>query len=273
MSELGRLVRAPNLALAAGGVVAGGWIALETLALPTALCWAAASAIALGAVGNIVNDLFDVPADIANQRTTRPLVAHSISPRQAVAAACVAAPVGLGAAALAGRAVLGAAAVALVVLLIYSPVLKPVPLLGNVAVALVAGFPLAYGALAVSRFGAGLVPWALAGALHFVRELVKDVEDAPGDRLAGRRTVAVVLGVRRTAVVASAAALAFVPLSVVLPLRAHYGAAYYLIALPAQMAVLVAATQLLLGEIARAPRLLKAAMVAGLVALVSGRVT
>jgi 4-hydroxybenzoate polyprenyltransferase len=112
----------------------------------------------------------------------------------------------------------------------------------------------------------------LAGALHLVRELVKDVEDEPGDRLARRRTLAVVLGTRRAAVTAGIAAIAFVPLSLVLPLRAQYGAAYYLFALPAQMAALVAATQLLLGQTGRVPLLLKAAMLAGLVALVSGRV-
>jgi hypothetical protein len=43
-------------------------------------------------------------------------------------------------------------------------------------------------------------------------------------------------------------------------------------ALPVQMAVLVAATWLILGRVARVSALLKASMVVGLAALVAGRV-
>jgi len=267
-----RLIRAPNLVMAAGGVVAGGWIGLAGVATPPPLVWAALSGIGLGAAGNAINDVFDVPADLANRRTERPLVTGAMTTRAAVVLALGAGVLGLATAALAGGRVFAAATAALAVMLVYSPWLKPVPLVGNVAVAAVAGFPLAYGALAVGRPAAGLVPWVLAAAIHLVREMVKDIEDEVGDRVLRRRTLAVALGPRGAAIVAGAAAAAFVPLSLVLPLRAHYGAAYYLLALPAQMAVLIAATHLLLGRTDRIARLLKAAMVAGLVALVAGRV-
>jgi len=258
--------------MAAGGVVAGGWIGLAGLAAPPPLVWAALSGVGLGAAGNAINDWFDVPADLANRRTERPLVTGAISSRAAVALALGAGVFGLVAAALAGGRVFAAAAAVLAVMLAYSPWLKPLPLVGNVAVAAVAGFPLEYGALAVGWPAAGFVPWVLAAAIHLVREMVKDIEDEVGDRVLHRRTLAVALGPRGAAVAAGAAAAAFVPLSLFLPLRAHYGAAYYLFALPAQMAVLIAATRLLLGQTDGIARLLKAAMVAGLVALVMGRV-
>jgi len=57
-----------------------------------------------------------------------------------------------------------------------------------------------------------------------------------------------------------------------LPHLAGYGGAYFLIALPAQMAVLIAATWLILGRVERVSALLKASMVVGLVALVVGRI-
>jgi len=263
-----RLIRGPNLVLAAGGVVAGGWIGLADVGAPAPLVWAALSGLGLGAAGNAINDWFDVPADVANRRTERPLVSGAMTPRAAVALALGAGVLGLATAALAGGRVFAAAAAVLAVMLAYSPWLKPVPLVGNIAVAAVAGFPLEYGALAVGRPAAGLVPWVLAAAIHLVREMVKDIDDEAGDRVLRRRT----LGPKRAAVAAGIAAAAFVPLSLILPLRAHYGAAYYLFALPAQMAVLIAATRLLLGQTDRIARLLKAAMVAGLVALVAGRV-
>ncbi|HEV2671306.1 MAG TPA: hypothetical protein VGU74_09450, partial [Gemmatimonadales bacterium] len=57
-----------------------------------------------------------------------------------------------------------------------------------------------------------------------------------------------------------------------LPRNAGYGGAYFLIALLAQMAVLIAATWMLLGRVERVSALLKAAMVIGLAALVAGKV-
>src|SRR5207247_650000 len=83
---------------------------------------------------------------------------------RATADLCVAggAVIGLGAAAFVnGTAVLvGLAAFA--VLGLYSPVLKRRGLPGNVAVALLGGLPLIYGALAVGHAAAGIVPWILA---------------------------------------------------------------------------------------------------------------
>lgn len=73
-------------------------------------------------------------------------------------------------------------------------------------------------------------------------------------------------------VVAAGVGLVFVPASLLLPRSAGYGGAYFVIALLAQMAVLVAATWLLLGKVERVSALLKGAMIIGLIALVAGRV-
>jgi 4-hydroxybenzoate polyprenyltransferase len=98
------------------------------------------------------------------------------------------------------------------------------------------------------------------------------VEDERGDRAAGRRTLPIVTDRRRALVIAAGAALLFVPASLLLPLRAGYGGAYFLIALLAQMAVLLAATWMLLGRVERVSPILKVAMVVGLAALVAGKV-
>jgi geranylgeranylglycerol-phosphate geranylgeranyltransferase len=160
---------------------------------------------------------------------------------------------------------------ALVVMVAYSPLLKPIPVLGNVAVALVAGSPPFYGALAVDRPMLGVVPWVLAAWLHFVREIVKDVEDETGDRAIGRRTLPITVGQRAALVIAAGVALLFVPASLLLPWGAGYGRAYFVIALLADTAVLLAATWLLLGNVRRVSTLLKVAMVIGLIALVAGK--
>jgi 4-hydroxybenzoate polyprenyltransferase len=268
-----RLVRATNLLIAAGGVVAGGWIALGAFRLPKLLCFAALSGLALGAAGNAWNDICDQGADRLNRTPEqRPLTAGGIRRGTADLIVFLGSLIGVGAAALVSEWQVIAALGALVVMLAYSPRIKPLPAAGNVAVALIAGLPPFYGALAVGAPEAGVVPWVLAAWLHFAREIVKDVEDEAGDRAIGRRTLPIVVGRRPAQVVAAGVALLFVPASLLLPRLAGYGGAYFLIALPAQMAVLIAATWLILGRVERVSVLLKAAMVVGLVALVAGKV-
>src|SRR2546425_11749284 len=265
-------MRAANLLIAAAGVLAGGWIALAHIGAPKALLFAALSGIALGAVGNPWNDIRDIAADRINRPAARPLAAGALSRDTANFLIFLGTLIGLVSAALvSGRQVIAAFA-ALAVMLLYSPLLKPRPLVGNLAVAVVAGSPPFYGALAVGLPAAGVVPWLLAAWLHFVREIVKDVEDEAGDRTIGRRTLPIVVGRRPALLVAAAAGLFFVPASLVLPRSAGYSGAYFLIALLAQMAVLVVATWMLLGRVDRVSTLLKVAMVVGLLALVAGKV-
>ena len=267
-----RLMRAPNLVIAAAGVLAGGWIALGRIALPKELLFAAISGMALGAAGNAWNDVCDAAADRVNRPGTRPLAAGQLSPGTAHLIVFLGALVGLSAAALVSGTQVLVAGLALAVMLAYSPLLKPRPAVGNAAVAVVAGSPPFYGALAAGAPAAGVVPWILAAWLHLAREIVKDVEDEPGDRAIARRTLPIVLGSRQAQVIAAGLGLLFVPASLLLPWRTGYGVAYFLIALVAQMAVMVAAVWLLLGRVERVSILLKTAMVAGIVALVAGKV-
>src|SRR5207247_4979607 len=132
-----------------------------------------------------------------------------------------------------------AALAALAVMLAYSPLIKPRPVAGNIAVALIAGLPPFYGALALGGPAAGIVPWVLAAWLHLAREIVKDVEDEAGDRAIGRRTLPIAVGRRPAMVVAAGVGLLFIPASLLLPRAGGYGGAYYLIALFAHPAVLV----------------------------------
>ena len=267
-----RLMRGSNLLIAAAGVLAGGWIALGSIGFPKELLFASLSGIALGAAGNTWNDIRDVAADRVNRRHGRPLAAGQIARGTADLIVFGGSLLGIAFAGLVSGYQVLAALAALAVLLAYSPLLKPRPLIGNVAVALVAGSPPFYGALAVGIPAAGLVPWVLAAWLHFVREVVKDVEDEPGDRAIGRRTLPIAVGRRPALVLAAGAGLLFVPASLLLPRNAGYSGAYFLIALLAQMAMLIAATWLLLGRVERVSALLKGAMVIGLVALVAGKV-
>src|SRR5205823_2462788 len=229
--------------------------------------------IGFGAAGNALNDIWDRAGDRVNRpRGERPLAAGRLTRGTADLCVVAGAVAGLAAAALVNGGAVLVGAAALVVMIAYSPLLKRRGLPGNLAVALVAGLPLLYGAIAVDRPAAGLVPWTLAAWLHLVREIVKDLDDQAGDAALGRRTLPLVLGPRRAGVVAAVLAAAFVPLSLALPAQAHYGGAYFLIALFAQLAVLAVASRLFAGHgvVARRPDDLRTAGLLVLATLPAG---
>ena len=273
VTDLLRLVRAGNLLVAAAGVLAGGWVALGAIAVPRLLGFAAVAAVGFGAAGNALNDLRDVAADRVNRPGgERPVAAGRLRRETAHLVAAAGIFIGVAMAALVSGTALLVGIAALVVIAAYSPLLKPAGVAGNVAIAAVAGLPLWFGAFAVGRPAAGVVLWVLAAWIHLVREIVKDIEDEPGDRAAGRRTLPIRWGARRAGLLAGALAVTFVPLSLALPVAAHYRGGYYALAVVPQLAVLAAASRLFVGRPERLSRLLKGAMVVGLAALVLGKV-
>lgn len=76
----------------------------------------------------------------------------------------------------------------------YNHSWKGSPLIGNLVVSIVSSTPFLYGALAWGSVSSGVLPALLALPIHFVREMVKDVEDILGDQYAGQNTFAVRFG-------------------------------------------------------------------------------
>jgi geranylgeranylglycerol-phosphate geranylgeranyltransferase len=269
-AEVVTLVRGRNLLLAAAGVAIGGALALGRVALPRELVLALLSAIGLGAVGNTANDLWDVEADRVN-RPLRPLVSGALSRGAALWIGGVAGGLGLLCAWLAGPTVFAIGLPSLVVMLAYSPLLKPRPVLGNAVVAVLGSLPLVYGASAVGDWHAGLVPFWLAVLLHAGREIVKDIEDVPGDLAAGRRTIPIARGRRAGFVAAAVPLVVFVPVALAPWVAGSYGARYGSIVVLVVVGVGAIATRLLAEQIGGARAGLKLAMSLGLIALLWDR--
>jgi geranylgeranylglycerol-phosphate geranylgeranyltransferase len=264
------LVRLRNLLLSAAGVAIGGALAQGHAVLPAVVRWAMASAMLLGAAGNVANDIADRDADRVN-RPDRPLVSGTVSMNAALLIGGVAGGLGLWTALWVDRRLFLFALAALAVMLVYSPLLKRFGLAGNLAVAVVASLPLVYGALAVGLWRAGLVPAALAALLHFARELVKDVEDAPGDGADGRATVPLRWGAPRAMQAAAIALILFVPASLAPYFAGWYGWRYALVTAALDVGVLAVIARLLMRRPAGLRGALKAAMLVGLAALLWDR--
>lgn len=270
VTDFGTLVRDRNLLIAAAGVAVGGTLALGRVALPRELALAMLSAVGLGAAGNVANDLWDIEADRVN-RPDRPLPSGRVGTGAAAAVGGVAGGLGLILAWLSGRTVFAIAVPALVVMLAYSPLLKPRPVLGNLAVAVVGSLPLVYGAGAVGDWRAGMVAFWLAALLHLAREIVKDLEDVPGDVAAGRRTIPVAWGRRAGYLAAALPLVVFVPVALLPWVAGPYGARYGSVAMLVAVGAASIAGRLLREESGGARAGLKLAMVLGLVGLLWDR--
>ena len=174
-----------------------------------------AAVVLADSAATTLNDVFDADTDglsIESDRRHRPIVAGEISPREAIAFACLLMGSGLGLAFLAGRNTVIGLAAALVLALAYS--VPPLRLnarpwasqpfwlvLFSVGVATI-------GMMARSFFTIEALVYCLSvGAFMGVGEtLAKDIRDWDNDAKAGKRTSVVVLGPGRAALLSRGAA-------------------------------------------------------------------
>ncbi|MFH0778229.1 MAG: geranylgeranylglycerol-phosphate geranylgeranyltransferase [Candidatus Eisenbacteria bacterium] len=167
------------------------------------------------AFGYALNDYYDVRSDEIN-RLSRPIPSGQMSKHMAVLVALVCLGLALVLALQLPPMTQPLAILSLSLVWLYSLRVKRLPVAGNVLVALLAALTLIFGGLAVGRPGPVLFPALLAFFVHLPREILKDVQDLPGDLSTGGRSIAGVVGPRTVARLAAAlcvglAGLGFVP--------------------------------------------------------------
>jgi len=156
------------------------WIAPIMLAL---------AAMAATAYGNVINDIRDIKSDRVSH-PNRPLVDGTMTPRAAKIYAADLAAASLACAWMASTFHLFAATAPLILLTLYSIYFKRTRVVGNIVVSTLTAYAILFGALPRPEAKILILPAVLAFLLNFCRELVKDVQDADGDRAAGWTTSA-----------------------------------------------------------------------------------
>lgn len=183
------------------GVIVGGVLADATwIPHVGGLAVAALAAMCIGAAGNVINDIVDLPIDRIN-RPDRPLPQGDVSVSQARRVWVVLSLIGLILAAWISMTHVILAGAAVVLLFAYSAWFKQQPLIGNVTVAVLTALALLFGGLVAWETLMAMPPALMAGMAFAVvttlaREIIKDVEDVAGDAMAGIRTLPIIAGVR-----------------------------------------------------------------------------
>jgi geranylgeranylglycerol-phosphate geranylgeranyltransferase len=260
----------PGNAVAAGGLTFVGAFVAGGLSAPAPTAFAVVATVLATGGGNAINDYFDREIDAIN-RPDRPIPRGAVSPRGALLFSGLLFAVAVGLTLLLPLFAVAIALINLVALVAYTELFKGLPGVGNALVAYLTGSTFLYGGAAVEgNLSPVVVLFALAASATMAREVVKDVEDAAGDREEGLRTLPIVLGRRRALAVAAAFVVAAVVASPAPYLLGTFGLPYLVVLAPA-LAVMLGATYQAFESPAKGQRWLKVSMFAAAVAFVVGR--
>lgn len=173
----------------------------------------------VSAGGYVINDYFDYRVDAVN-KPYRPIPSGRVSPREALIFSIVLGIVGVVTSAWFGYVSIAFVLLNAVLVYAYSAKVKELGLVGNIVVSFEGSASIVYGSLAVSvRVGeygvleASIIPAVIAFVLLLGREIVKTIEDYYADSVRDVKSLPRVLGLRRSAYIASTVLLSVIPLS------------------------------------------------------------
>ncbi|MEJ7643364.1 MAG: geranylgeranylglycerol-phosphate geranylgeranyltransferase [Chryseolinea sp.] len=156
------------------------------------------STILIAAAGYIINDYYDVKIDYIN-KPDRVIIGKSITRRYAILFHVVLSLAGVLIGVYLSWSITALNVMSVFLLWLYSNMLKRLPLVGNLTVAVLTGAAI-YSVEILYRIGNPLVIIFAVFALFItlVREIIKDIEDLKGDNTFGCKTLPIILGIRRT---------------------------------------------------------------------------
>ncbi len=191
-----RLFRPLNLLTGAFAVYVSSAI-LRSLYQTSELTFAILTVVGYNAAANSLNDFIDLKIDQVN-RPNRPLTTGLVKRNTALIFSVLLFIGGsVTALFLSKLAAMIAILIVLPLIISYNLKLKQFPLVGNIVIALILGLTFVFSGAVFGNIKPMIIPCFLAFGLTLVRELVKDIEDIEGDRLAGLTTFPIIAGFNR----------------------------------------------------------------------------
>lgn len=148
---------------------------------------------------NVLNDIFDYNSDKTNH-PSRPIPSGMITKNQALCVSCILFLLGIYCALnLNTTSQYISLGIVLPIIILYTPLLKPIPLIGNIAISIVLGFVFIFTEVALtSKMNIMIIPACLASYLTLIREMVKDIQDVVGDKKQNINTFPIKYGISIT---------------------------------------------------------------------------
>ena len=190
-----RLIRPLNGLIGGISVFVGGFLTQKELRSPE-LPLACLVCFLIISAGNSLNDWADAEIDKIN-KPKKPIPSGKFTRPQVLVISIILFVFGLFISLKLPIALLFIALFASLLLLLYNFRLKAKGLSGNLIVAILGGLPFIYGGVVLGDWLPTLIPFGFAFLLHFAREILKDIEDIPGDRNANNVSFPIKYGVRK----------------------------------------------------------------------------
>lgn len=153
------------------------------LGIPIVIC------IMIGA--NVLNDIQDFSTDKIN-RPDSPLVSGKVTFQTARLATFFCFIFAIVLSFFIPVAAMKIVLAAILLLIFYTSIFKPLPLMGNIVVAMISAQLFIFSGALLGDVAAGIIPAFLAFGIHLIREIVKDFEDVDGDRKSGMTTLPII---------------------------------------------------------------------------------
>jgi geranylgeranylglycerol-phosphate geranylgeranyltransferase len=215
-----------GIAVIVGSVIAGGTSVFH--ANLYALILGFSTGFFLTAASMALNDIYDIEIDKINA-PQRPLPSGRISIRDAWAIFIVLSAIGLFSSLFISKLSFAIAFASWALSTLYNARLKRTGLPGNMIVSYNVMIPILFGAAIINQLSYRIAIFSVMIFLACLgREIVKGIADVEGDKQKGIKTLAVMKGERKAAIVASLLVLTAVGLSPV-PYLSGIASAYYLI--------------------------------------------
>lgn len=268
-----QLVRPFNVLVMMLVIAAAVILASEEPPAPQVVLLAALVGGCIGGAANTINDYYDIEIDRIN-KPRRPLVRAALSPEWAFLQWLLLSLVGISLNLFLPSFAFWIAACAVAILYLYSAYLKKTLLWGNLAVAVMTAMALVYGAVVAGRPGQSVIPALFAFLINFGREVVKDVEDLPGDLGGNARTFPALFGVRKSLALASIVLLMLVAATIIVYKQGIYGRTYALLVAIVDIVVVYSIVAMWRdsspGSLHKVSFILKVSMIIGLAAIYLG---
>jgi geranylgeranylglycerol-phosphate geranylgeranyltransferase len=188
------ITRPINVLLAAAATYIGGIISFEGYYTYDLLMAAISAGLIVG-FGNVTNDIFDIKID-RRAKPFRPLPSGQLSICNAIFLSMMLVAAGIIISGFINNLCLLIASCAAIALLAYTPAFKGKAYWGNLLVAFISSLAFFYGAAAAGKVEGGIIPAVFAFLFHFIREIIKDMEDREADLAERVYTGAVRFGMR-----------------------------------------------------------------------------
>jgi 4-hydroxybenzoate polyprenyltransferase len=166
--------------------------------IDTAFYFILMSTVFIAAAGYVINDYFDIKIDLVN-KPSRVYIGRIIKRRNALLLHQTLSFLGLMCSVFVGFKMVLISLVSIVLLWFYASVFKKKPFVGNFIVAFLIALSILQLGLFYQKHIYLICIYAIfAFFINLIRELIKDMQDLPGDRMHGAMTLPVVWGIRKT---------------------------------------------------------------------------